>query len=103
MLPSLSGCIAGKPLAAPANPGPPACRVYAGAFGGLIAAFRDDRKVVLYVGSLTKPDIQLFTAAGTALGRVLWDKGRIVGVGWSPQEHLIVVDDRGQVRAASRW
>ncbi len=72
--------------------------MYAGAFGGPIAAFRDDRKVVLYVGSLTKPDIQLFTAAGTSLGRVLWDKGRIMGMGWSPEEHLVVVDDRGQAR-----
>lgn len=59
---------------------------------------RDDRKVVLYVGSLTKPDIHIFTPAGAALGRVLWDKGRIMAMGWSPAEQLLVVDDRGQVR-----
>lgn len=59
---------------------------------------RDDRKLVLYLGAATKPDIQLFTAAGSPLGRVLWDKGRVLAAGWGLEEQLLVVDDRGQVR-----
>jgi hypothetical protein len=73
------------------------CSVYSGSLGGPIAAFRDERKIVLYVGAMTKPDIQLFTAAGLPLGHVPWDKGRIVTAAWTMHDQLLVVDEHGQV------
>lgn len=56
-------------------------------------------QVVLYVGGFTKPDLQLFSAAGLPLGRVLWDsRARVVAAGWTKAEQLLVVDDAAQVR-----
>lgn len=58
-------------------------------------------QVVLYVGGFTKPDIQLFSAAGHPLGRVLWDsRARVVAAGWTRSEQLLVVDDAAQVRGS---
>lgn len=58
-------------------------------------------QVVLYVGGFTKPDIQLFSAAGHPLGRVLWDsRARVVAAGWTRNEQLLVVDDAAQVRGS---
>jgi hypothetical protein len=51
--------------------------------------------VVLHLGAFSRPDIQLFDAAGRPTGRVLWDKGRIAGAGWISGEELLVVDERG--------
>jgi vacuolar protein sorting-associated protein 16 len=60
---------------------------------------RDETKVVLQLGSFgSRPDIQIFSAAGIPLGRVLWDGGRILAAGWSDVEELLVVDDRGKVQ-----
>lgn len=67
-----------------------------------MAALRDDKKIVLFAGAFTRPDVQLFTAAGRSLGRVLWDKGRIMEAGWTSEEQLVAVDDRGQVGEAGR-
>ena len=58
---------------------------------------RDETKVVLQLGSFSRPDIQIFSAAGTPLGRVLWDGGRVLTAGWTDSEELLVVDDRGRV------
>jgi hypothetical protein len=35
--------------------------------GGPVALLRDDTKLVLYVGGFTKPDLQLYSAAGALL------------------------------------
>lgn len=60
-------------------------------------------QVVLYVGGFTKPDLQLFSAAGRPLGRVLWDsRARVVAAGWTRAEQLLVVDDAAQV-GRLRW
>jgi hypothetical protein len=74
-----------------------ACSVFPAAVGGPVAALRDESKLVLYVGGLSKPDIQILSASGAALGRVLWDGGRVVAVGWTAAEQLLVLDDRAQV------
>ena len=59
-------------------------------------------QVVLYVGGFTKPDLQLFSAAGLPLGRVLWDsRARVVAAGWTQAEQLLVVDDAAQVRTGT--
>lgn len=78
-----------------------ACRVFPGPAGGPVAAVRDDTKLVLYVGAAARPDIQLFSAAGVPLGRVLWEpRSRVAAAGWTAAEQLLVVDDAAQV---GRW
>lgn len=54
--------------------------------------------MVLQLGSFSRPDVLIFSAAGTPLGRVLWDGGRILAAGWTVVEDLLVVDDRGRVQ-----
>ena len=58
---------------------------------------RDDRKLVVIQGAATKPVVRVFTAAGQALAAFMWDRGRVVGMGWSSQEDLLIVEDTGQV------
>ena len=79
----------------------PPCRIFAAPFGGPIAMCRDEGKVVLHLGAFSRPDIQLFSPSGAPLGRVLWDKGRIVAAGWTSMEELLVVDDGGRVHRFS--
>lgn len=62
-----------------------------------MATVRDERKVVLHLGSLARPDVQIFSAAGQPLGRILWDKERITAAGWTTDEELLIVDERGHV------
>lgn len=73
-------------------------RVIGARFGGPIAVYRDDRKVVLYVGAANSPDIFIYSACGKLLGRIVWGgKGRIVQAGWTFDESLVVVADNGHV------
>ena len=58
---------------------------------------RDDRKLVVIQGATTKPVVRIFTAAGQALAAFMWDHGRIVGMGWSNQEDLLIVEEKGEV------
>lgn len=63
-----------------------------------MAALRDDTKLVLYMGAAARPDIQLFSAAGSPLGRVLWEpRARVAAAGWTSEEQLLVLDDAAQV------
>ena len=78
-----------------------ACRVACARYAGPIAMVRDDRKLVVIQGAATKPIVRVFTAAGQALAAFMWDRGRIVGMGWSNQEDLLIVEDTGQVRCTS--
>ena len=74
-----------------------ACRVACARYGGPIAMVRDDRKLVVIQGAATKPVVRVFTAAGQALAAFMWDRGRVVGMGWSNQEDLLIAEDTGQV------
>ena len=50
------------------------------------------------MGAMTKPDIQIFSAAGRPLGRVLWaSRARVAAAGWLAGETLLVLDDGAQV------
>jgi vacuolar protein sorting-associated protein 16 len=74
-------------------------RLIPGNQGGLIAAFRDDSKVVLYVGPAAGPNIRIFSAAGKSIGMLEWKPqyGRIIEAGWTPEEKFIIVADTGSV------
>ncbi|KAF9437396.1 hypothetical protein BGZ76_000869 [Entomortierella beljakovae] len=73
--------------------------VAAAPFGGPLALVRDDRKVqLLQKQQPTKPSINLYTSSGKAMETIQWDKGRIVGMGWTETEHLLCVLEDGTVR-----
>ena len=76
------------------------CRVACAPYGGPIALVRDDRKIVLVTGGSTKPVVTTHTAAGVKLGAFTWEKGRIMGMGWTSEEDLMLLEQSGEVCAA---
>lgn len=66
-----------------------------------LAMIRDENKVVVVQKQSTKPIIMLYTSSGRQMGTIQWDKGRIVGMGWTDAEQLICVLDDGTVRIYS--
>ncbi|CAG8580065.1 14623_t:CDS:10 [Gigaspora margarita] len=68
-------------------------------FGGPIAMIRDDKKVLaLQKQQPVKPTIYLYTSAGKLLEQLQWDKGRIIKMGWTDVEQLVVVMEDGTIR-----
>nr|CAG8648885.1 189_t:CDS:10 [Entrophospora candida] len=68
-------------------------------YGGPIAMIRDDKKVILLEKQQpVKPTIYLYTSAGKLMEQLQWDKGRIISMGWTDREQLIVVLEDGTVR-----
>ena len=74
-----------------------ATRVACGRYGGPIAMVRDDRKLVVVTGGLTKPVVRIYTAAGQAMAAFVWDHGRIAALGWTSEEDLLILEDSGEV------
>ncbi|RYP17815.1 hypothetical protein DL765_004299 [Monosporascus sp. GIB2] len=74
--------------------------IVAGApYGGAIAIYRDETKIVSYRASQSsKPSIDIYSSAGKLLKSIAWDKGSIKGLGWSEDEKLLVVGYDGTVR-----
>lgn len=74
--------------------------VVAGAlYGGAIALFRDESKIVAYRASKSsKPSIDIYSCAGKLIRSIAWEKGSIKGLGWSEDEKLLVVTTDGSVR-----
>ena len=60
---------------------------------------RDDRKLVVVTGGLTKPVVRIYTAAGQAMAAFAWDHGRIAAMGWTAEEDLLILEDSGEVWA----
>ena len=44
-----------------------------------------------------KPTVAIYSAAGQALASVEWNHGSIVGLGWTGDEKLIIVESTGEV------
>ncbi|KAI9277726.1 hypothetical protein BC943DRAFT_332476 [Umbelopsis sp. AD052] len=74
--------------------------IIAGAqYGGPIAMIRDDKKVLLLQNQQPiKPIIYIYSSAGKLLQQIQWDKGRIVAMGWTEQEQLVVAMEEGTIR-----
>ncbi|KAG0268380.1 hypothetical protein DFQ27_006874 [Actinomortierella ambigua] len=73
--------------------------VAAAQYGGPLALVRDDRKVLLLQRQQpVKPSIYLYTSSGKLMEPISWDKGRIVGMGWTDAEKLLCVLEDGTVR-----
>lgn len=77
------------------------CSIFPAPFGGPVALVRDDKKVLLFRGTSARPDVAICSAAGRPLGRVLWEGPRLVAAGWTADERLVAVDERGSVRLHS--
>ncbi|POR34708.1 Putative vacuolar protein sorting-associated protein 16 [Tolypocladium paradoxum] len=74
--------------------------VIAGApYAGALALWRDDTKLQAHQpGRSSKPAIDIYSLGGKKLRSIPWDKGVIVGLGWSEDESLLVVTADGNVR-----
>ncbi|XP_067617235.1 vacuolar protein sorting-associated protein 16 homolog [Eurosta solidaginis] len=61
-------------------------------FGGPLAMMRDPKQIVPIKGS-GKPMIRIFDTAGLEFGKILWNHGKLITMGWSDMEELICVQD----------
>lgn len=61
---------------------------------------RDSRKMVILRGGSAHPLVRIFSCAGQELARFMWTGEKIVGLGWSNEQQLLIVDQIGQVDAA---
>ena len=59
---------------------------------------RDDTKIQAAQRASTKLNVAVYSSSGNLLQTSPWDKGRIVGMGWTETEQLVVVLDDGNVR-----
>ncbi|KAL8276676.1 hypothetical protein RQP46_010944 [Phenoliferia psychrophenolica] len=75
-------------------------RIAGARYGGPLASIRDDRKpVLLGRGLLAKPKISIHSSAGGLLQTIIWDApSRIVGLGWTLAESLVVLTQDGTYR-----
>ena len=63
---------------------------------------RDEEKIRALNGSqATKSSLNVYSCAGKLIRQINWDKGSIVGVGWSEDERLLVITNDGTVRMYS--
>ena len=73
-------------------------RVFAGSQAGPVATLWDDRQLRLYLGGATRPDVSIWSCSGRQMGLILWEHGRVVAGGWTPDETLVLIETDGQVR-----
>ncbi|KAI9340769.1 Vps16, N-terminal region-domain-containing protein [Zopfochytrium polystomum] len=71
--------------------------VAAAPFGGPIALVRNDRKL-LKAKTFMSRSVQLFSSAGKLIHQFEWEKGHIVGMGWTETEHLVCILESGVAR-----
>ncbi|XP_030369960.1 vacuolar protein sorting-associated protein 16 homolog [Scaptodrosophila lebanonensis] len=65
-------------------------------YGGPLAAIRDRTKVGPVKGS-AKPIIRILDTTGQELGKILWNHGNLVAMGWSDTEELLCVQENAVV------
>lgn len=64
-----------------------ASRTACAPFGGPVAVVRDDRKILRNTAGLRSGAVQIFSAAGVALGKFVWDRpSRLVAFSWTDDE-----------------
>ncbi|KDQ19047.1 hypothetical protein BOTBODRAFT_28535 [Botryobasidium botryosum FD-172 SS1] len=74
--------------------------IIAGArYGGPFALIRNTSKIVaLDRMAFTKPQIQLFSSSGDLIQIIPWDQGKIIRMGWTFDEELVVLNEEGSYR-----
>eukprot|EP00038_Savillea_parva_P008583 m.177865 g.177865 ORF g.177865 m.177865 type:complete len:861 (-) comp14437_c0_seq1:84-2666(-) len=66
-------------------------------FGGAIALARDPKVAFKARAGVTRPTIDVYSAAGFFVNSIKWDKGRIVALGWTDEELLVIVSEDANV------
>ncbi|KAJ3186648.1 hypothetical protein HDU85_007468 [Gaertneriomyces sp. JEL0708] len=67
-------------------------------YGGPVAMIRNDRRLMTLQNQSIKPVIHIYTSSGKLISQFQWDKGKIVGMGWTNTEHLMCVLDNGTIK-----
>jgi hypothetical protein len=71
--------------------------IVAAPFAGPIAAIRNEKLIIAVTGGQMKPTMQIYTSSGEKISSFIWDKGKLVGMGWTDNEKLICVLQDGSV------
>jgi len=73
--------------------------VVAAPYGGPIALARDPTKVTAFrlAGPGASDQVTIYSASGRLLGHAHTETSRLVGIGWTSNEHLVVVHETGGV------
>eukprot|EP01121_Diplochlamys_sp_Union-15-3_P004874 TRINITY_DN1507_c0_g1_i1.p1 TRINITY_DN1507_c0_g1~~TRINITY_DN1507_c0_g1_i1.p1 ORF type:complete len:348 (-),score=55.89 TRINITY_DN1507_c0_g1_i1:23-1066(-) len=66
-------------------------------YGGALAVTRDDTKIIKISGADSSDSISIYTSYGKKLAEFMRDKERIVKMGWSDLERLVIVLANGTV------
>ncbi|KAF8599358.1 vacuolar protein sorting-associated protein 16 [Ceratobasidium sp. AG-I] len=74
--------------------------IIAGArYGGPLALMRDTSKLVaLGRHTVAKPQIAIYSSAGSLINTIPWDQGKVVSLGWTHDERLVALNDEGTYR-----
>ncbi|XP_065372038.1 vacuolar protein sorting-associated protein 16 homolog [Calliphora vicina] len=67
-------------------------KVVCAPYGGPLAVTRDPNQIVPIKGT-AKPVIRIFDTVGQELGKIWWNHGKLISMGWSDTEELICVQD----------
>jgi len=66
-------------------------------FSGPLALMRDTSKMSLVSTSTVRNSLNIYSSAGSLLTAIPWKKGKVVEMGWTDKEKLVVVLDDGSV------
>eukprot|EP01113_Clastostelium_recurvatum_P007331 TRINITY_DN1340_c0_g1_i1.p1 TRINITY_DN1340_c0_g1~~TRINITY_DN1340_c0_g1_i1.p1 ORF type:complete len:828 (-),score=182.11 TRINITY_DN1340_c0_g1_i1:129-2612(-) len=66
-------------------------------YGGPVAVTRDEKTIQAVTSGQLRPTLAMYSSSGTLLSSFIWDKGRLVGMGWTENERLICVLEDGTV------
>lgn len=66
-------------------------------FGGPVLVTRDEGKLVKLESKETKPHVRIYSSSGRRLCAFLWEKGRLIGRGWTEREECVLVSEQGEV------
>jgi hypothetical protein len=60
-------------------------------FSGPLALIRDSSKISMVSASTVRNNLNIFSSAGGLLATIPWKKGKVVEMGWTEKEKLVVV------------
>jgi hypothetical protein len=66
-------------------------------FSGPLALLRDTSKISIVSASTVRNSLNIYSSAGGLLAEIPWKRGKVVEMGWTEREKLIVVLDDGLV------
>ncbi|QRV75846.1 vacuolar protein sorting-associated protein 16 [Ceratobasidium sp. AG-Ba] len=65
----------------------------------MAALMRDTSKLVAFGRhTVAKPQIVIYSSAGSLINTIPWDQGKVVSLGWTHDERLVALNDEGTYR-----